>query len=64
MSEQKKEAAKNLWFALRRNQAKNSLSTVYKAKKKTFVEKELFLRKRENGGLNRKQKEGFFNCSR
>ena len=51
MSEQEKEMTKNLSFALRRNQAKVSLSTVSKTKKYFF-----FYRKRS---LIKERKEGF-----
>ena len=44
MSEQEK-TSKNLWLAWRRNQAKISLPTVYKAKKNVFTEKELIKEK-------------------
>ena len=42
-------------FSLHRNQAKVSLSTVYKAKKKNLLKKRL-LRKRRSSGLNKKKK--------
>ena len=35
------------------------MSTVYKAKKDSFTEKELFKEKKGSGGLNKKRKEGF-----
>ena len=49
-------------FSFNRNQAKVSLSTVYKGKKKISQKK--FLRKRESWGLNKKNEKKAFNCSR
>ena len=55
----KKKATENLWFAERQNQAKISLSTVYKVKRFFFFTQKSFLKKRRSGVLNKKWNEGF-----
>ena len=57
MSEQEKETTKNLWFAKRQNEAKVSLSTVYKVKK--ITEKELFKKKGEWRIESKNEKKAF-----
>ncbi len=54
----RKETIQNLWSALSWNQAKVSLSVVYKAKK-YFLQEKSFLTKKKRGGLKTKWKEDF-----
>ena len=59
MSGGRKETTKNLWFAWRRNQAKISLSTLYK-EKKIKLQKKSFLRKKGESRTEQKRKERIF----
>ena len=59
MSEHEKKQQRIYDLLNAENQAKVSLSTKYKAKKKNLYRKRAFLRKKGSRGLKKKQKESF-----